>query len=262
MLLFFDIDGTLFDDRRQMPASVRPALEDAGRNGHSLFVNTGRTLCNMDRRLDGFPFDGWIMGCGTRIIYHGNTLQSKEYDLESSLKLLNLFRSMRLPAVFECDTGMYFDPEGATHRAVPLFRRFAQEHGLYREISETDPEFRIVKFFVFSKDEAQIQTLCAKTEELNMPYSYIDRGQEGWEVVPAGYTKATGIDRICRELNTSPENCMAFGDSLNDLPMLLHVKYSIAMGNAPEELKARCFYVTDRPENDGIAKAMQKYGII
>ena len=40
MLLFFDIDGTLFDDRRNLPASVRPALEQAGRNGHSLFINT------------------------------------------------------------------------------------------------------------------------------------------------------------------------------------------------------------------------------
>ena len=36
MLLFFDIDGTLFDDRRNLPASVRPALEQASRNGHSL----------------------------------------------------------------------------------------------------------------------------------------------------------------------------------------------------------------------------------
>ena len=70
MLLFFDIDGTLFDDRRNLPASVRPALEQAGRNGHSLLINTGRTLCNMDHRLDGFPLDGWVMGCGTRIILH------------------------------------------------------------------------------------------------------------------------------------------------------------------------------------------------
>ena len=71
MLLFFDIDGTLFDDRHRMPPSVLPALEKARQNGHYLFVNTGRTLCNMDRRLDGFPFDGWVMGCGTRILLRG-----------------------------------------------------------------------------------------------------------------------------------------------------------------------------------------------
>ena len=63
--------------------------------------------------LDGFPFDGWIMGCGTRILLRGKTLQAMEYDPDSSLKLLNLFRTLRMPAVYECDTAMYFDPEGA-----------------------------------------------------------------------------------------------------------------------------------------------------
>jgi Cof subfamily protein (haloacid dehalogenase superfamily) len=262
MLLFFDIDGTLFDDERRMPASVRPALEQARQNGHSLFVNTGRTLCNMDRRLDGFPFDGWIMGCGTRILLHGETLQAMEYDPESSLKLLNLFRAVRMPAVYECDTAMYFDPEGAPHPAVPYFRRFAEDHGLARDITEGDPEFRIVKMFVFSDRPEPVQHLCSETGRLGMPYTAIDRGKGGWEIIPAGYSKASGIDRICRELGATTEECFAFGDSRNDLSMLLHVKYSIAMGNAPDDVKAQCFHVTERPENDGIAVAMKHFGLI
>ena len=262
MLLFFDIDGTLFDDERRMPASVRPALEQARRNGHSLFVNTGRTLCNMDRRLDGFPFDGWIMGCGTRILLRGKTLQAMEYDPDSSLKLLNLFRTLRMPAVYECDTAMYFDPEGAPHPAVPYFRRFAEDHGLARDITEGDPEFRIVKMFVFSDRPEPVQHLCSETGRLGMPYTAIDRGKGGWEIIPAGYSKASGIDRICRELGATTEECFAFGDSRNDLSMLLHVKYSIAMGNAPDDVKAQCFHVTGRPENHGIAVAMKHFGLI
>lgn len=262
MLLFFDIDGTLFDDERRMPESVRPALEQARRNGHSLFVNTGRTLCNMDRRLDGFPFDGWIMGCGTRILLRGKTLQAMEYDPDSSLKLLNLFRALRIPAVYECDTAMYFDPEGAPHPAVPYFRRFAEDHGLARDITEGDPEFRIVKMFVFSDRPEPVQHLCSETGRLGMPYTAIDRGKGGWEIIPAGYSKASGIDRICRELSATKEECFAFGDSRNDLSMLMHVKYSIAMGNAPDDVKAQCFHVTERPENDGIAVAMKHFGLI
>ena len=62
MLLFFDIDGTLIDHTHRLPASVPPVLEAAHRSGHLLVVNTGRTLCNMDHRLDGLPIDGLIMG--------------------------------------------------------------------------------------------------------------------------------------------------------------------------------------------------------
>ena len=46
------------------------------------------------------------------------------------------------------------------------------------------------------------------------------------------------------------------------MPMFEHVGNSIAMGNAPEDVKAACSYVTDRPENDGIKKAMIRFGII
>ena len=262
MLLFFDIDGTLFDDRHQLPASVRPAMDQARQNGHSLFVNTGRTLCNMDHRLDGFPLDGWVMGCGTRIILHGKTLQSMEYSLRESMNLVGLLRSHRLPAVYECDTGMYFDPEGTSHPALSHLMRFSEDHRIRREVSDRDPEFRIVKMLLFSARPEPVQLFCAEAGRLGMPYTAIDRGQEAWEMVPSGYSKAGGIDRICLELGRSAEDCMAFGDSSNDLSMLLAVKYSIAMGNAPEDVKARCFHVTDRPEKDGIANAMRKFGII
>ena len=36
MLLFFDIDGTIFDDERRLPASVKPAMAAARKNGHRL----------------------------------------------------------------------------------------------------------------------------------------------------------------------------------------------------------------------------------
>ena len=44
--------------------------------------------------------------------------------------------------------------------------------------------------------------------------------------------------------------------------MLQHAGCSIAMGNAADDVKAACTYVTDRPENDGIEKAMRHFGLI
>ena len=262
MLLFFDIDGTLFDDSRKLPASVLPALEKAHENGHLIFINTGRTLCNLDHRLDGFPVDGWIMGCGTRIVFRGKTLQSMEYDLPRTLRLRQVFLDLEIPVVYECDTAMYFDPLSPAHPAIPIFRDYARKNGIDRDVTETDPEFRAVKMFCFSDTRDLIDRLEEATAAVGMPYTAIDRGKGGWEIIPAGYSKASGIDRICRELSATKEECFAFGDSRNDLSMLMHVKYSIAMGNAPDDVKAQCFHVTERPENDGIAVAMKHFGLI
>ena len=262
MLLFFDIDGTLFDDSRKLPASVLPTLTKARDNGHLLFINTGRTLCNMDHRLDDFPVDGWIMGCGTRIIFRGETLQSMEYDLSRSLRLRRVFLDLKIPVVYECDTGMYFDPAAPDHPAIPRFREFAHSHGIDRDLRETDPEFRAVKMFCFSETRDLVDQLEKATAAIGMPYIAIDRGRAGWEVTPAAFSKGTGIDLLREKLNVPFEDCYAFGDSMNDMTMFGHVKHSIAMGNAPEDVKAACSYVTDRPENDGIKKAMIRFGII
>ena len=261
MLLFFDIDGTIFDDRHNLPVTVKPAMEAARRNGHKLVINTGRTLCNMDRRLDDFPLDGWIMGCGTRIIWHGETIRSMEYSPEESRRLRRLFREIALPVVYECDTALYFDPENDGHPAMEGFREWSTARGIYREITDGDPEFRAVKMFAFAGED-RISEMKKRTAEIGMPYTAINRWPEGWELVPAGYSKGKGIDILREKLGVRREDCYAFGDSRNDLAMLQHVEHSIAMGNATDDVKAACSYVTDLPEKDGIAKAMAHFGLI
>ena len=261
MLLFFDIDGTIFDENHRLPASVLPAMEAAHRRGHQLFINTGRTLCNMDRRLDHFPLDGWIMGCGTRILYHGKTLQQLEYEPADTLRLRNLFLKLKIPVVYECDTALYFDPEAPFHPAVKGFRSFAEQHGIIRNVTEHDPEFRAVKMFCFG-DSDLIRKAEEQTAQAGMPYTAIRRGAEGWELVPSGYSKGKGIDVLCEMLGMTPDDCYAFGDSRNDLTMLMHAGHSIAMGNADEDIRAVCSYVTDWPENNGIRNAMKHFGLI
>ena len=262
MLLFFDADGTLIADNHQLVASVKPAMEKAKKNGHQLIINTGRTLCNIDHRLDELPIDGWILGCGTRIIYHDETLQSMEYDLEKSLLLRDVFRKLKIATVYECDTGMYFDPDGTKHPSVEGFYRYAEQHGIARKIDENDHEFRAVKMFCFPKRKNVIRDIEQETTKIGMPYVGIDRSPTGWEIVPAGFSKGTGVYALKEKLGYNDNECFAFGDSRNDLTMLQSVVHSVAMGNASNDVKAVCSYVTDRPENDGIRKAFEHFGLI
>ena len=257
-LLFFDIDGTLIDDSHQIPASVIPALRKARENGALLFINTGRTLCNMDSRLAEIPLDGMITGCGSRVICRGKTLRAVEYALEDSLRIREVFLAHHLPAVFECDTGMYFDPAGPGWPMISEFRSFSDRAGLSREIREADPEFRAVKMFAFTDSKDVLRDTLEDLKRAGYPYEAIDRGGSGWEIVPRGCSKAAGIDIVRNALGLPLEVCYAFGDSNNDLPMLRHVPHSVAMGNAPESLKRICRYIAPRPEEDGIAEALKQ----
>ena len=67
--LFFDVDGTLLPEgTRQIPESARNALKEARSNGHLIFINSGRTYCNLDEVKRQIEADGYLCGCGTHII--------------------------------------------------------------------------------------------------------------------------------------------------------------------------------------------------
>ena len=55
---------------------------------------------------------------------------------------------------------------------------------------------------------------------------------------------------------------MAFGDSYNDIQMLQAVGHGIAMGNAPEELKAVAAEVCGSVSQDGIYHYCLTKGLI
>lgn len=109
-LLFFDIDGTLLAGGipGYIPDSAMEALTQAQANGHYIFINSGRTYGFMPEAIKEFPFDGYVCGCGTEVIFHGETLY--HYDLDDSLKrsLDDILTECKIQAVYEGRNSCYF----------------------------------------------------------------------------------------------------------------------------------------------------------
>ena len=67
--LFFDIDGTLVDEHtHHIPQDAVEALHQARRNGHLLFINTGRPYSHIIDEVKQVGFDDYCCGCGSEII--------------------------------------------------------------------------------------------------------------------------------------------------------------------------------------------------
>ena len=58
------------------------------------------------------------------------------------------------------------------------------------------------------------------------------------------------------------EECMAFGDGGNDIPIIEYAGIGVAMGNATDDVKAAADYVTDTVDEDGIVTALEHFGVI
>ena len=75
----------------------------------------------------------------------------------------------------------------------------------------------------------------------------------------AGVDKASGIARVGQTLGVNLTNTVAVGDSYNDLPMLEACGFSVAMGNAPPEVKDAAEFVAPSVAEDGLAVAINEY---
>ena len=60
-VLFFDIDGTILSEiTRTVPDSAVSAIREAQKNGHILFINTGRTISSIPSEVSRIGFDGYL----------------------------------------------------------------------------------------------------------------------------------------------------------------------------------------------------------
>ncbi|MGL5356373.1 MAG: Cof-type HAD-IIB family hydrolase [Cetobacterium sp.] len=78
------------------------------------------------------------------------------------------------------------------------------------------------------------------------------------EVLNYDVNKGKTLEKILVEKKLDLESCIAFGDANNDKEMLMAVGCGVAMGNAEEELKSIAKYITDRNDEDGVSKFLER----
>jgi len=76
------------------------------------------------------------------------------------------------------------------------------------------------------------------------------------DVTPPGCDKGTFVRAMAKRLNISTDAVATIGDMANDLAMFGVSGFSVAMGNATEEVKRSAKHVTASNEDEGFAKAI------
>ena len=71
--------------------------------------------------------------------------------------------------------------------------------------------------------------------------------------------KGIAIKKIQELYNITSDECMAFGDQMNDYELLKSVKYGYAMDNAVEPIKEIAYAVCEDNENQGVIKTINAY---
>lgn len=259
--IFFDIDGTIWNNDQWIPDSTREAFVRMKERGHHLFISSGRTRVFIpDTELLPLGFDGILAGCGTYGEFQKEVKFYHHIPHEKILRVNDFLRSVDAAYILEGRDFLYLDEE-----------RFPEESPFPRQLRDSMGE-KLIRV-TGNEDRLEVSKFCANYLEdadqqqelervLEPDYTVIHRGGNFMEIVPRGFNKATGIQEICKILGIAHEDTYSFGDSTNDLDMLEYTAHSVAMGDGMQQAKDAAEYVTAPLAEDGIFKACEHYGLI
>ncbi len=259
--LFFDIDGTLISDESgSMSESTRKGLLKARENGHQIFINSGRTLCDVPEEMKEFPFDGYCCGCGTHLLYHGKTLMKHSVPLERCGELISLIQEYGVEATLEGTEDVYFQKAPYRFGWLEDYRvHMQQERGLGLSVYLEEKNCQFDKFILYA---GTLEDRAAFFKKLEPDMIAIPCGKDFYECVQKAYSKATAIAFFQEYLGITLDEVYVFGDSDNDEAMFAYAKHTIALKKHTPALEPLTEYVTDTVENDGIYKALVHYGLL
>lgn len=259
-IIFFDIDGTIIDEETgECPESTRESIKKAREKGNLTFINTGRTFFNVSEELKSIGFDGYICGCGTYINYKDEVLLYKTISKEKGREVVDKLRECNIDALFEGLDHLTFDQSKPLKGEIKRFKENFIKRGFDVSRSWDEEDLSFDKFVIWIKEDSDFNSFY---QYIIKDFEYIDRGNNFAEIVPKGYSKATGIEFLRNKFNIALKDCYAIGDSNNDLQMLQYVPNSIAMGNSTPELFDLVSFVTKDIKEDGIKYALEHFGII
>ena len=168
---------------------------------------------------------------------------------------------------------MYFDGKGyADKEKLDSISRYHHNPHMWDYVRSTRKAVPDVMALAVERyqDMDKMQALFADLEEKAAAWSELEQ-QEGIvlvsslgyniEINAAGVNKGTALVELGSMLGIRREEIMACGDGDNDIEMVKEAGFGVAMGNAEEEVKAAADYITLSNEEEGAAKAIERFAL-
>ena len=254
--LFFDIDGTLVSfDTHQIVPSAREAIAALRRKGIKVFIATGRPLY-LIKGLGDALFDGYITVNGGCCIADGREIYCNAIPREELAGLIR-HEQQHGPYAYTLMTTRRVVANRATDRVAEIAAILDLPAPPVADMQQVIEQERVLQINLYTDecDEHAIMAAIPHCRSIRWSPRFTD-------IIMEGNNKQTGIDIMLRHYGIELSETMAFGDGGNDIAMLRHVATGIAMGNASDTVKQAARYVTDTVDNDGIAKALTRFGLI
>ena len=274
------MDGTLLNGKQEISEGNRRAIMAAQEKGVEVILATGRSYQEASHMLQKAGLRcGAICANGAEIRNReGEVLHSVGLEGEIARKMIGMLRNLGVYVELYTNEGTYTDSyqKGIDviidiyHTANPDTSReeiqAAAEERFKRGLIEVVDDYsevlgregcRVYKLLAFSMDPALLSEAAGALRKVE-GVAVTSSGRENIEVTHQEAQKGIALKRFAEHSGVPLSETMAMGDNYNDLSMLKVAGRPVAMGNAEQEVKDICRYITAVNDEDGAGKAIME----
>ena len=257
-LLVSDIDGTLVRPDKTIAPSTIDAVARLRTAGIHFSIISARPARGMRYPIETLGIDQptAAFNGGTIANPNGSIARAMQLSDDATAATLELLDRPDLEIwVFTGGNWLTRDPNGAfvprERRAVGFEPTIVSSFAGYGQVD---------KIVAASTDHPMLADLEGVVSEALQGRARAVRSQPYYlDVTHPDADKGHGVAALAEVMGIGLDRVAVIGDAQNDVPMFKRAALSIAMGQSPDDVKSQANFVTTSNEEDGIARAIERY---
>lgn len=246
-LIASDIDGTLLQNgEKELSGQAVNQVKQLKEMGILFAAASGRQYATLRRLFEPVKDDiAYICENGAMVMYNRKILHKDVFDRVLAEEMMHsILNREDMEIIVSGEKSYYIQPKRKSF-AEYMLQSVKGNVTVVDNILEVQED--ILKISMYRESGLE-ETLPYWKKLFGDKATVVTSGHAWLDMMPMSADKGKGIRVLQKHFLISADDCVAFGDNLNDLEMLHEVTYSFAMSNAKEKVKEIAKYETERVE--------------
>jgi Cof subfamily protein (haloacid dehalogenase superfamily) len=255
-LVLADVDGTLVNEEKVLTKRAESAVQAMRHAGIRFAITSGRPPLGMAMLFDALELDTPIAGFNGGLFVERDLtiLAQKTVPADVARQAIDLIREHGLDAWVYCGNDWLITRPGAPHVAREAWTVKFEP----KVVTDFDDSLqRVAKIVGVSEDHDRVRRCEADAQAAFGQRATANRSQPYY--LDITNKDANMVEYLAHHIDVPADEIATIGDQPNDVLMFKRSGFSIAMGNASDEVKMQASAVTDSYNDEGFAKAMERF---
>jgi len=263
-LIAIDIDGTLINSKHEITPFTKEVIHHVQEQGIRVVLCTGRPFLGVQRYVDELGLDlqedylityngALVQNTLTKEAIHHIGVSGEDYKRidKLAMEIGVHFHALDFDAIYTSNRDMSrYTGQDSYFTTMPI---------RYRTLEEIHEKDEFTKIMLIDEPAILDKAIAKIPSEFYEEYTIFKSEPFYCEILNKRASKGQAVQRLAATLHIAQQEIMAIGDHPNDLDMVQHAGIGVAMGNAVDELKKIADYTTSTNNEDGAAKAIEKF---